>query len=195
VRGTLLLTLVLLFSACWLYAQEGDPGADIWVSVDTYPPTIDGCLQRYGFYYKVIGEDGTVYNLTHTTSEISHYVGHQVEITGKPTVKTLDTTEIHIASSVEELPALEVKSVKELSATCSPVKTSGPPNTYLSPLPLEILRFMEIARISRKIVILKVLTRKILSRKQLRWNVTGFSDLAGRENASDAIFLEMVAVR
>jgi hypothetical protein len=118
VRGTLMLALFLVFSAFCLLAQEGDPGADIWIPTDTYPPTIDGCLERYGFYYKVIGADGTVYNLTHNNSELSHYVGHEVEITGKPTVKTLDTTEIHIASTAEEIPVLEVKTVKELSGTC-----------------------------------------------------------------------------
>jgi hypothetical protein len=37
----------------------------------------------------------------------------------KPTVISLDATEVHAASTVEELPALAVKSVKELSATCS----------------------------------------------------------------------------
>lgn len=117
-RNPVILGLALVISACWLQAQEGDPGADVWVSANTYPPTIDGCLQRHGFYYYVIGKDGRVYNLTHDTAVPGHFVGHQVEITGKPTVISLDTTETHAASTVEELPALEVKTVKQLSETC-----------------------------------------------------------------------------
>jgi len=119
VRNTVILFLVLVLSAFWVQAQEGDPGADVWVPANTYPPVIEGCLQRYGFYYYVIGKDGTAYNLTHDTAVPSHLVGHEVEITGRPTVISLDTTEIHIASSVEELPALEVKTVKELFGACS----------------------------------------------------------------------------
>jgi hypothetical protein len=42
-----------------------------------------------------------------------------VELTGIPTLITLDTTVIHAASTVQELPALEVKRVKELSESCS----------------------------------------------------------------------------
>ena len=118
-RVTWTCLLMLVISALRLQAQEGNPGADVWVSADTYPPVIDGCLQRWGFYYKVIGSDGTIYSLTRCTKGLSHYIGHQVEITGKPTVISLDTTEVHAASTVEEFPALAVKSVKELSKTCS----------------------------------------------------------------------------
>jgi hypothetical protein len=118
-RRILLLVLILLVPAFALPAQEGNPGADVWVSADTYPPVIEGCLQRWGFYYKVIGRDGTVYNLTRCTTGLKQYVGHEVEITGKPTVISLDTTEIHAASTVEELPALAVISVRQLSDTCA----------------------------------------------------------------------------
>jgi hypothetical protein len=118
VRNVVILSLALFMSVLWLQAQEGNPGTDVWIPVNTYPPKIDGCLHLYGFYYYVIGTDGTVYNLTHDTAVPSRFVGHEVEITGKPTVITLNTTMVHAASSVEELPALEVKTVKELSATC-----------------------------------------------------------------------------
>jgi hypothetical protein len=115
----LLLSLMLLAPVVALPAQEGTPGLDAWVSAGSYPPTLSGCLVQWGFYYYVIGNDGTLYNLTRETSGLSHYVGHEVEVTGKPTVISLDTTVPQIASSVQELPALEVKSVKELSATCT----------------------------------------------------------------------------
>ena len=72
--------------------------------------------------YSVVGQDGTIYNLTGDTRKLRPYIGHEVEVTGKPTVKSLSTTEKDIASTVEEIPALDVKSVKELSKTCKPTK-------------------------------------------------------------------------
>jgi hypothetical protein len=115
----LLLILTLLMSVLCLQAQEGDPGRDVWVSADTYPPTVAGCLQNSSLRYMVVAQDGTVYNLTGNTARLRHYIGHEVEITGKPTVKSFSTTEKDIASTVEEIPALDVKSVKELSKTCT----------------------------------------------------------------------------
>lgn len=116
-----LLTLLLLTSALWLQAQEGDPGRDVWVAA-TYPPTVQGCLQNSSLRYMVAAQDGTVYNLTGDTARLRPYVGHEVEVSGKPTVRTFSTTEKDIASTAEEIPALDVKSVKELSKTCKPTK-------------------------------------------------------------------------
>ena len=118
-RSILLFSLILLVLALAMQAQEGDPGADVWISVNTYPPTISGCLVQWGFYYYVVGKDGTVYNLSRCTSGLGRYVRHEVELTGIPTLITLDTTVIDAASTVQELPALEVKAVKELSESCS----------------------------------------------------------------------------
>jgi hypothetical protein len=116
-RKTLFVVLVLLSSAHWLQAQEGIPGADIWLG-PTGPSTVDGCLQSSGGHYTVTGKDGTVTDLTGDTAWLSQYVGREVEITGKPTIRTLDTTVIHAASTAEELPALEVKNAREISKTC-----------------------------------------------------------------------------
>ena len=121
-RGTLMLVLVLVVSALWLQAQVGIPGREGLDSDQYYPPVISGCLERSGFYYAVVGKDGTAYDLTGSTTHLSHYVGHEVEITGKPTVVSVSTTMIHAASSVEEYPALEIKTVKELSGACNAAK-------------------------------------------------------------------------
>ena len=118
-RVTLMLTLVLVISALWLQAQVGDPGRDGLMSSQTYPPVIRGCLERSGFYYAVVSRDGTAYDLTGSTNHLIHDVGHEVEITGKPTVISVSTTMIRAASTVEEFPALEVRTVKELSRTCN----------------------------------------------------------------------------
>lgn len=118
-RRTLLLAFVLLGSALWLQAQEGYPGLDRW-QAPSDPPTVQGCLQNSSTHYFVIGGDGTMTRLTGDTAWLSRYVGREMEVSGKPTVITLDTTQIHAASTVEELPALDVKSAKELSKTCAP---------------------------------------------------------------------------
>lgn len=120
-RDTLMLVLVLVVSALWLQEQVGIPGREGLDSDQNYPPVISGCLERSGFYYAVVGNDGTAYDLTGSTTRL-HYVGHEVEITGKPTVVSVSTTMIHAASSVEEYPALEIKTVKELSGACNAAK-------------------------------------------------------------------------
>lgn len=119
-RGTLVFILVLVASGLWLQAQEGHPGRDgvFPPKPYPYPSVVSGCLERSGFYYAVIGEDGTAYDLTGSTNGLIHYIGHEVEVTGKPTVISVSTTMIHAASTVEEYPAVEVKTVKELSGTC-----------------------------------------------------------------------------
>jgi len=109
--------LALLAATGWLWAQEGNPGADVW-QAPSYPATIEGCLHRVGFYYLLIGDDGQVYNLTGNDKAMRAYVGRKVELTGKPIVISLDTTEVHEASTVEEYPALQVKAAKELAGSC-----------------------------------------------------------------------------
>ncbi|MGB8885112.1 MAG: hypothetical protein WCC87_00210 [Candidatus Korobacteraceae bacterium] len=120
----LIFLFVLLGSALWLQAQEGSPGADIWLA-PSGPHIVEGCLQSSGTHYMVTTKDGTVTRLAGNTARLSRYVGHEVEITGKPTIISLDTTEKDDASTVEELPALEVKSAKEISQKCD-VAASSP---------------------------------------------------------------------
>jgi hypothetical protein len=49
-------------------------------------PMIDGCLRNSSLRYTVVAHDATVYNRTGNTARLSHYIGHKVEITAKPTV-------------------------------------------------------------------------------------------------------------
>ncbi len=118
-RKSLMITMLLLTSALWLPAQEGIPGANVTrAPAGKSPTTIQGCLYSSGGHYTVTDKHGKVHRLTGSTAKLSHFVGHEVEITGKPTVITLDTTMDQTASSVEELPALRVEHAKLLSNTC-----------------------------------------------------------------------------
>ncbi len=119
-RATLMLMSLLLSCSLGLYGQAGDPGADTRAGNASAPTVIAGCLQRSGFQYTVTDKNGKSYNLTGNTGKLSHYVGHQVKITGVPTVKTIDTSEQNAASTVEEVPAFSVKSAKQISKTCTP---------------------------------------------------------------------------
>ena len=117
----LMLISLLLGSALWLQAQEGYPGLDRW-SAPSDPPTVQGCLQNSSTHYFVVGKDGTITRLTGNTAWLSRYVGHEMEVSGKPSVITLNTSVFRAASTVEELPALDVKSAKASGGTCSSAK-------------------------------------------------------------------------
>jgi len=110
VRKTLVLTLVLLVSAVWLQAQDAGKTSSL--------ETIEGCLQRSEGQYSLTDNTGTIHHLTGGASKLNPHVGHEVEITGKPGVRTLDTTPQGGASSAVEQPIFEVKSVKHVADTC-----------------------------------------------------------------------------
>src|SRR5271165_2652861 len=112
----LAISVLLLSATLCLQAQEGYPALDRW-QAPSDPPTVQGCLENSATHYFVVWKDGTVTRLTGNTARLSRYVGHEMEIAGKPTVITLDTTAPKAASTVEELPALDVKSARELAKT------------------------------------------------------------------------------
>ena len=118
-RNIVLLAVVAFGLCLSLSAQAGDPGADKVQAPPNVAGTLNGCLQREGFQYTLIDQAGKSYLLTGNTGKLSHLAGHQVEITGKPTVKTIDTTQPLAASTVQEIPAFEVKSAKLVSKACS----------------------------------------------------------------------------
>lgn len=117
-RKILLLTLTLLVSTVWLPAQAGCPGLDKW-SGPGNTSTVQGCLHSSGGRYTVTDNHGTVHILQGNTARLGRYVGHEVEITGKPSIRTTDTSMLNIAASAEEQPALTVEGAKQTSDTCS----------------------------------------------------------------------------
>jgi hypothetical protein len=66
----------------------------------------------------LIEEDGTLHELAGGSRKLRNEVGHQVELTGRPGIRTSDTTLAGGASGAVEHPIFEVKSVKELAAKC-----------------------------------------------------------------------------
>lgn len=118
----LLLLCVTLSCVLSVSAQAGDPGKDKVQAPASTPNTLDGCLQREGFQYTLVDQAGKTHRLTGKTDKLGHMAGHQVEVTGQPTIKTVDTTEQFAASSVVEIPEFEVKTSKLISKTCTSPK-------------------------------------------------------------------------
>lgn len=109
-RKTLMLTLVLMVSAVCLPAQDAGKASNL--------ETIEGCLQHSAGQYTLIDETNTIHHLVGGAKLLTHHIGHQVEITGKPGVRTLDTTPQGGASGAVTQATIEVKSVKHIADTC-----------------------------------------------------------------------------
>jgi hypothetical protein len=114
VRTTLTLTLVLLVSAGSLRAQDAGKTTGKASGLDT----IEGCLQNSNGDYTIIDSNNTIHILTGAANKLGHQVGHEVEVTGKPGIRTVDTTSLGGASSAVEQPVFQVKSVKQIAARC-----------------------------------------------------------------------------
>ncbi len=80
--------------------------------------TIAGCLQSSEGQYSLIDDTDTIHHLVGGASKLKPHVGHEVEVTGKPGVRTLDTTPPGGASAAVTQAVFEVKSVKHIADTC-----------------------------------------------------------------------------
>jgi len=107
-------TLVLLISAVWLQAQ--DAGQTTGKTSDL--TTIQGCLHSSMGQYTLTDKDGIVHQLSGAANKLGHQVGRQIEVTGKPGIRTADTTNAGAGSSAVEQAVFEVKSVKQIAPTC-----------------------------------------------------------------------------
>ena len=111
-RKTMVFTLVLLISAVWLQTQAaGQAGSS--------PSTLQGCLSYTDGRYRLTLSDGTFRQLSLEANKLHKLVGHQVEVTGMPGVRTSDTTQQGQESTAREVPVFKVKTVKSIADTCS----------------------------------------------------------------------------
>jgi hypothetical protein len=125
-RKTLIpaLGLLVLVSAVCLRGQSGSSSPDAGqapakASGKTAAlTTIEGCLQSSQGQYTLTDNEGTVHQLSGAANKLVHHVGHQVELTGKPGIRTSDTTQPGTSSSAIEERVFEVKSIKPIADTC-----------------------------------------------------------------------------
>jgi len=114
------LTLVLLISAVWLQAQSANPSSNAGQTSGKTSnlTTLTGCLQISDGHYILTEDNGTPNQLSGAASKLGHQTGHRIEVTGKPGIKTIDSTSVGAGSSVIEQVVFEVKSVKQVADTC-----------------------------------------------------------------------------
>ena len=106
-KGSLLISLALLLcSGSELFARGGKSDTEL-----------EGCLRRSGNQYFLIDRDGTSEEVSHSKL-LKNLVGHEVKLTGKQTIRTIDTTPPGGASSAKEKPYFEVQSAQDVSADC-----------------------------------------------------------------------------
>lgn len=114
VLGTALLSCTLGLQARPRAAQpEAGPSSDD----ESKHVTLEGCLQRSGWQYYLTEKDGTQEQLA-GYSKFKDFVGHEIEVTGVRTVKTVDNTPPGAASSVVMKSIVDVKTVKDLGKGC-----------------------------------------------------------------------------
>jgi len=107
-------TIVLLFSllicACSLPAQSPaqKSGAD----------GLTGCLKRVDNEFMLTDDEGTVHRLVGSDKKLSHELGHEIEVTGKPGTRTYDVTAPGGASNAIERQVFQVKTVKHIADIC-----------------------------------------------------------------------------
>ncbi|MDR3747499.1 MAG: hypothetical protein P4M04_04995 [Acidobacteriota bacterium] len=111
---------VLLVFAIGVQAQSGNTAADAGKTASKAANlmTITGCLQTPAGQYTLIEDNGTPHQLSGGARKLKPHVGHEVEITGKPGIRTYDTTQPGAASSAVEEKVFEVQSVKHIADTC-----------------------------------------------------------------------------
>ena len=115
-RRSILFAFVLSIWLVWLPTARS--ASDKKHDPESVLVSVEGCLKMSVTEYVIIDDTGTEHNLIGSTAKLSHYVGRRVQIIGEPTIKTIDTSQANIASSVAEVPAIRVQSGKQIGGKC-----------------------------------------------------------------------------
>lgn len=113
-KKTILLVLVLLTSAVWMeaqYASSQSPAGAV-------PNQVEGCLQTVRGHYTVTEANGNKVELSGAANKLGKLVGHTVQVSGTPGIRTSDTTTQGAASTAVEIPVLKVTTVKDMGKGC-----------------------------------------------------------------------------
>ena len=121
-RIAVLAIVILAVASTSLRAQSNSPSADAGQgsSDSSDSNKLVGCLRVSEYHYLLTDEVGTVHLLAGAEKKLTHEVGHQIEVTGKPGIVTEDHTLAGGPSNVVEKPVFRVKTVKQVADTCPP---------------------------------------------------------------------------
>ena len=115
-RTSTLFAFVLSLCPVWLPTTTS--ASDKKHGPESVLVSVEGCLKMSVTEYVIIDDTGTEHNLIGSTAKLSHYVGHRVQIIGEPTIKTIDTSQANIASSVAEVLAIRVQNGRQVGGKC-----------------------------------------------------------------------------
>jgi hypothetical protein len=115
-RKSILFAFVLSICPVWLPTARS--ASDKKHDPESVMVSVEGCLKMSVTEYVIIDDTGTELDLIGSTAKLSHYVGHRVQIIGEPTMKTIDTSQANVASSVAEVPAIRVQSGRQIGGKC-----------------------------------------------------------------------------
>ena len=80
--------------------------------------TMQGCLKYAHGHFHLTDAQGTKHPLKGDIDMLKPHIGHEVELTGKPSVKTTSTTMEGSASTATLHPVFAVESVKHIADKC-----------------------------------------------------------------------------
>jgi len=106
--------VLLLLSVAWLPAQEKSSS-----QTKSGATAMQGSLFYASGQYFLIDGGKAKLELSGSTNKLKEHIGHEVQITGKPSTKTVEATSYGAASSAEVVPVFEVKSVKRIADDCA----------------------------------------------------------------------------
>ena len=115
-RKSILFAFVL--SICPVGLPTPSPASDKKHGPESVLISVKGCLKMSVTEYVIVDDTGEEHDLIGNTAKLSHYIGRRVQIIGEPTIKTIDTTQPNIASSVDEVPAIRVQSGRQIGGKC-----------------------------------------------------------------------------
>jgi len=126
----ILLTLTLLFSAFWLaagqnYPSQTTPGGQSSGQSSNGQTTVEGCLSSSNGNYSLTDKAGNTYQLSGDSAQLSHHVGHEVQVTGTLASTTGSTGHATSTQSSTEGTAttgaqiMQVTSFQHISNSCS----------------------------------------------------------------------------
>ena len=116
-RTTRPLILLLFMCAICMQAEPASPASDKDHQSETLA-TMQGCLHIDSSQYILTEANGTSHLLSGAAKQLGRLVRHEVELWGKPGIRSSDATTVGGGSSVTEYVVFEVKTVKELAPQC-----------------------------------------------------------------------------
>jgi hypothetical protein len=109
VRRILVSVFAVAALAACLQAQDAGKGS---------MTTIQGCLSYAKHHYVLTESNGTTHELSGYANKLKEHVGHEIEVTGTPGVRTEGTTMEGAASTAKHMPDFKVSSIKHIADTC-----------------------------------------------------------------------------